>query len=97
LQGLLLLFCFAGLSAGTVGMLRGLKTARFFLTAWISVIAGTVCWVLTISGVFPLNKFVELHKASTTKKATYWFAVLFGLLMLFMAISTSRSWRPFLH
>ncbi|TNC85503.1 MAG: hypothetical protein CSH49_17745 [Alcanivorax sp.] len=53
---LTIIFCFAGLSAGTLGLMRGLKTARFFLTAWISVIIGSACWVLTISGVFPLNK-----------------------------------------
>ncbi|AUM14434.1 hybrid sensor histidine kinase/response regulator [Ketobacter alkanivorans] len=54
---LTMVFCLVGLSAGTIGLLSGLKTARFFLIAWLSVIIGTVCWVLTISGVFPLNKF----------------------------------------
>ena len=54
---LTLVFCLAGLSAGSIGLMRGLKTARFFLTAWLSVIIGSACWVLTISGVFPLNMF----------------------------------------
>lgn len=54
---LTMVFCLVGLSAGTIGLVSGLKTARFFLIAWLSVIIGTVCWVLTISGVFPLNKF----------------------------------------
>lgn len=54
---LTMVFCLTGLSAGFIGMLRGLKTARFFLTAWLSVIIGSICWVLTISGVFPLNLF----------------------------------------
>lgn len=54
---LTLIFCLAGLSTGTLGLLRGLKIARFFLIAWVSVIAGSVCWILTISGVLPFNKF----------------------------------------
>lgn len=37
--------------------------------------------------IFPLNKFVDLHKASSTK-ATHWLTVIFGVLMLFMAISS---------
>ncbi|RLU03066.1 MAG: hybrid sensor histidine kinase/response regulator [Ketobacter sp.] len=53
---LTILLCVAGLSAGSVGIMRGLKTARFFLIAWLSVIVGSASWVLTISGVFPLNK-----------------------------------------
>ncbi|MGC1509552.1 hybrid sensor histidine kinase/response regulator [Ketobacter sp.] len=44
-----------GISAGFVGIQRGIKTARFYLIAWISVIIGAMCWILTISGIFPLN------------------------------------------
>lgn len=53
---LTLVFCLTGLSAGMNGLIRGFKTARFFMIAWLSVIIGTVSWVLTISGIFPLNK-----------------------------------------
>lgn len=45
----------AGLSAGITGWMRGLKTARFFLTAWLAVIIGSLIWVLTLSGVLPFN------------------------------------------
>lgn len=43
------------LCAGIVGLMKGFKTARFFLIAWICVIVGAMSWILTISGVFPLN------------------------------------------
>lgn len=45
----------AGLSAGITGWARGLKTARFFLTAWLAVIIGSLIWVFTLSGVLPFN------------------------------------------
>ena len=48
-------FSIAGVSAGLVGLYRGFKTARFFLTAWISVIIGSLVWVLTLAGVLPFN------------------------------------------
>jgi two-component system, sensor histidine kinase LadS len=48
-------FSVAGLSASILGWMRGLKTARFFLTAWVAVILGMLMWVLTISGVLPFN------------------------------------------
>lgn len=48
-------FAVAGLSASVLGWMNGLKTARFFLTAWVAVIIGMLVWVLTISGVLPFN------------------------------------------
>lgn len=36
---------------------------------------------------FPLNKFVNLHKISSGKPA-HWFAAIFGLLFLFLALSS---------
>lgn len=48
-------FAIAGLSASILGWMNGLKTARFFLTAWVAVIIGMLIWVLTISGVLPFN------------------------------------------
>ncbi len=48
-------FSIAGVSASIVGLQEGLKTARFFLIAWVAVILGSVAWVLTLSGVLPFN------------------------------------------
>lgn len=56
---LTLVFCVTGISAGISGAIHGLKTARFFLIAWLGVMAGSFCWVLTIGGVFPLNTFTQ--------------------------------------
>lgn len=47
----------AGVSASTLGWINGLKTARFFLIAWATVIIGMLVWVLTVSGVLPFNPF----------------------------------------
>ncbi len=54
---LTILACSTAISAGLLGILKDLKTARFFLIAWISVIIGSVGWILVISGIFPLNNF----------------------------------------
>lgn len=44
--------------------------------------------VVTIKQLmFPLNKLVDFHKAISLK-ATYWFNLVFGVLLLFMAISS---------
>lgn len=37
--------------------------------------------------IFPLNKFINFHKAISSK-ATHWFNLVFGALILFMAISS---------
>ncbi|HVL00141.1 MAG TPA: 7TM diverse intracellular signaling domain-containing protein, partial [Dongiaceae bacterium] len=50
-------FSIAGVSASIRGLQQGLRTARFFLTAWVAVIIGSVVWVLTLSGVLPFNAF----------------------------------------
>lgn len=50
-------FSIAGVSASVQGLRQGLRTARFFLTAWVAVILGSVLWVLTLSGVLPFNSF----------------------------------------
>ena len=54
---LTLLACLTAISSAIIGFVKGIKTARYFLIAWCSVIVGSVGWVLTISGIFPLNKF----------------------------------------
>ena len=37
--------------------------------------------------IFPFNKLISLHKA-VSKNPTHWFNVIFGVLLLFMAISS---------
>ncbi|MEG1665049.1 MAG: hypothetical protein RR286_07070 [Mucinivorans sp.] len=41
----------------------------------------------TKRAIFPLNKFITLHKAGT-KTAAHWFGTAFGLALIFMAISS---------
>jgi hypothetical protein len=37
--------------------------------------------------IFPFNKFIELHKTSGNN-GTHWFTTIFGVLLLFMAVSS---------
>lgn len=37
--------------------------------------------------IFPFNKFIELHKTSGNN-GTHWFTAVFGVLLLFMAVSS---------
>jgi hypothetical protein len=43
---------------------------------------------------FPINRFIQFHKTSTDN-VTFWFAVLYGTLLAFMAVSSfwMFNWR----
>jgi len=43
--------------------------------------------------IFPFNKLIGLHKA-VSKNPTHWFNILFGMLLLFMAISSFWMFKP---
>jgi hypothetical protein len=43
--------------------------------------------------IFPVNKFINFHKAISSK-ATHWFNLVFGALILFMAISSLWMFKP---
>lgn len=43
--------------------------------------------------IFPFNKFINLHKA-LSKDPAHWFNILFGVLLLFMAISSFWMFKP---
>ncbi|NEW84266.1 MAG: hypothetical protein GZ094_18135, partial [Mariniphaga sp.] len=43
--------------------------------------------------IFPFNKFINLHKA-ISKNPTHWFNLIFGTLLLFMAISSFWMFKP---
>lgn len=43
--------------------------------------------------IFPFNKFINFHKAISSK-ATHWFNLVFGTLVLFMAISSLWMFKP---
>jgi hypothetical protein len=45
------------------------------------------------TAIFPLNKFVDLHK-TFTKKSTNYFVIIFGILLCFMAISSFWMYKP---
>ena len=38
--------------------------------------------------IFPFDKFISLHKMASQKGAIHWLTVVFGVLMLFLAISS---------
>lgn len=48
---------------------------------------GEVSYV-TKEVMFPFNKFISLHKMASQKGAIHWLTVVFGVLMLFLAISS---------
>ena len=43
--------------------------------------------------IAPFNKFINLHKA-VSKNPSHWFNVLFGVVLLFMAISSFWMFKP---
>lgn len=43
--------------------------------------------------IYPFNKLISLHKA-VSKNPTHWFNLLFGVLLLFMAISSFWMFKP---
>ncbi len=43
--------------------------------------------------IFPFNKFINFHKAISSK-ATHWFNLVFGALVLFMAVSSLWMFKP---
>lgn len=43
--------------------------------------------------IFPLNKFINFHKA-LSGQATHWFKLIFGVLFLFFAISSLWMFKP---
>lgn len=43
--------------------------------------------------VFPMNKLINLHKA-ISKNPAHWFNLVFGVLLLFMAISSFWMFKP---
>lgn len=43
--------------------------------------------------IFPLNKFINFHKAMSSK-ATHWFNLVFGAVFLFLAISSLWMFKP---
>ena len=42
--------------------------------------------------IFPFNKFIELHKVNGSS-GIHWFTLIFGILLLFMAISSFWMYR----
>ena len=43
--------------------------------------------------IFPLNKFINFHKA-LSKDPTHWFKLIFGILFLYLAISSFWMFKP---
>jgi hypothetical protein len=43
--------------------------------------------------IFPFNKFIDLHKVNGSN-SIHWFTLIFGMLLLFLAISSFWMYKP---
>lgn len=71
---------------------RNLKIVRtngdtlFFETGQYNKLSGSVNYTIK-EAIFPINKFHNLHTASS-KNPLFWLTTLFGIILLFLAISS---------
>lgn len=53
---LTLLMSATAIGSAVIELRRGVVMARYFLVAWVSVVAGSTLWVLTLTGILPYVK-----------------------------------------
>lgn len=62
------------------------STTINFAQGTYSKTTGRVAYT-TKQTIYPINKFIDLHKAAS-QSSTHWFTTLFGVILLFLAISS---------
>ncbi|HQF51230.1 MAG TPA: hypothetical protein PK588_10760 [Paludibacteraceae bacterium] len=54
---------------------------------------GNVSYVIS-DVIFPLNKFISLHKAASKKSTFFWYTIFFGIALLALVVSSFWMFKP---